>query len=377
MGKTQYNPNFEIDRRLIAAGASKTIYALVMPETERVLLETIAPSLRQGATHLDEAVFAEWLDIYHDPWTKKQDAVHMEFFSAWRDWVKPAADIGDGFEFLYPTAGASEGLIHLITSYGNLARKEKFEPVIHIFEGEYEGYPAYAESQFIAVRKHSRTRWESTLDQIGARHQVYISQPSAIDGNLWRDFDRFVTRLFERQPAAEVIADVTYVGAVARDYHVSIDCPNVKAAVFSLSKPMGVYYHRIGGLLSRTAMPSLFGNQWFKNLLSLRYGTELMRRFGVRELPKKYAPLQLRAAAKAATLLNLPVEPCDVVLMGAVPAMALREAGPAMAEYVIRTPGDSAISARLCLTPGMSELIWSIVPRRRMTAASVSGGPGA
>ena len=58
MSKTQYNPNFEIDRRLIAAGASKTIYALVMPETERVLLETIAPPLRVGARHLDEA---SWL----------------------------------------------------------------------------------------------------------------------------------------------------------------------------------------------------------------------------------------------------------------------------------------------------------------------------
>jgi hypothetical protein len=357
VSKTQYNPNLEIDRRLIAAGASKTIYALVMPETERVLLETIAPQLRAGARHLDEAAFADWLDIYHEPWTKKQDAAHMAFFSTWRDWVGPVADIGGGFEFWYPTAGASEGLIHLITSYGNLARKERFEPVIHIFEGEYEGYPAYAESQFIAVRKHGRSKWEATLDQIGPREQVYISQPSAIDGNLWQDFGRFVTTLHDRQPAAEVIADLTYVGAVARDYHVSVDCPNVKAVVFSLSKPMGVYYHRIGGLLSRTAMPSLFGNQWFKNLLSLRYGTEFMRRFGVQELPKRYAPLQQRAAARIATLLNLPVEPSDVMLMGAVPAIALREAGAELAAYVTRSPGDPSIPARLCLTAGMAALI--------------------
>jgi hypothetical protein len=375
VSKTQYNPNFEIDRRLIAAGASKTIYALVMPETERVLLETIAPILRQGATQLDETAFSEWLGTYHGSWTRKQDAAHAGFFSAWRDWVEPVADIGDRFEFMYPTAGASEGLIHLITSYGNIARKEKFEPVIHIFEGEYEGYPAYAESQFIAVRRHCRSTWETTLDQIGPRDQVYVSQPSAIDGNLWQDFSRFAARLHERQPTAEVIADLTYVGAVARDYHVSVDYPNVKAVVFSLSKPMGVYYHRIGGLFSQAAMPSLFGNQWFKNLLSLRYGTELLRRFGVRELPQKSAPLQRQAAAIVATMLNVPIEPADVMLLGTVPAAALRAASPDVAQYVIRAPGDPIIPARLCLTPGMAGLIESAAPRLRMAAAAESGGP--
>ncbi|HEY2228049.1 MAG TPA: hypothetical protein VGI22_09985, partial [Xanthobacteraceae bacterium] len=167
MGKTQYNPNVEIDRRLIAAGASKTIYALVMPETERVLIETVAPALRRGTMQLDGNAFADWLDIYHGAWTKRQDPALLEFFSAWRNWVKPVATIGDRFAFSYPTAGASEGLIHLITSYGNFARKEQFEPSIHIFGDDYEGYPAYAESQFIPVHRHGRNSWEATLDQIG------------------------------------------------------------------------------------------------------------------------------------------------------------------------------------------------------------------
>jgi hypothetical protein len=173
-----------------------------------------------------------------------------------------------------------------------------------------------------------------------------------------------------------VIADVTYVGAVARDYHVNVDYPNVTAVVLSLSKPMGVYYHRIGGLLSQTEIPSLFGNQWFKNLLSLRYGTRLLQRFGVQELPQKYATVQERAAEKVSAQFNLPIKPADVMLIGNVPEHLFLESSPDMASYLTRPGVERNEPIRLCLTPGMAELIEPTAPHRRMAETSEHGMPG-
>jgi hypothetical protein len=43
----------------------------------------------------------------------------------------------------------------------------------------------------------------------------------------------------------------------------------------------------IGGLLCRDAMPSLFSNQWFKNLTSLQLGMALIERHDVFDLPRR------------------------------------------------------------------------------------------
>ena len=71
------------------------------------------------------------------------------------------------------------------------------------------------------------------------------------------------------------------------------------AVIFSLSKPFGVYYHRIGGVLTRAEVPTLRGHLWFKNLFSLHLGERLMAAHGARELPARYAALQQRALNRA------------------------------------------------------------------------------
>ena len=83
------------------------------------------------------------------------------------------------------------------------------------------------------------------------------------------------------------------------------DSPAVQALAFSLSKPFGVYYDRIGGVLCRNAMPSLFGNQWFKNLTSLQLGAALLERHDVFDLPRRYKNVQREAAAQVGRRLGL------------------------------------------------------------------------
>lgn len=345
------------------AGASKIIYSLVMPETEQVIDSLLGDT--------DSPARARFRQNYRDAWTQKQDAMHEVFFETWTEWVSPVVTADwNAFPFRYPTAGASEGLREAIHAYGAEARREGFSPAIHLFTGEYEGFAAYAAAAGIPVLDHHRPSWREALARVGPNDQFWLSHPSAIDGTVWPDFDAFISALHERQPRARVMLDLTYAGCIARPFHLRADYPNVHTVFFSLSKPAGVYYHRIGGFLSRTDYPGLFGNKWFKNLLSLNIGTEMMRRFGVRELPGRYAPVQARAAAQVNRALGLELAPADVFLLG---IMTPRADGSELERHLTRgSRGEERV--RVCLTPAMSHLIHEAASVRD---ASRSGAPDA
>jgi hypothetical protein len=84
-----------------------------------------------------------------------------------------------------------------------------------------------------------------------------LSQPSAIDGNLWPGYGDFLQHMAERHPQVEVMLDLCYVGLLARDYAIEIGYPNIVRLFFSLSKIFGVYYHRMGGVFSKREIPGL------------------------------------------------------------------------------------------------------------------------
>ena len=327
---------------LLGAGASGTIYSLVMPESEAALAALVRD---------EDALF----DRYREPWTQKQDAMHEAYFDAWIGWSAPVVrfDAAD-FPFRYPTAGASEGIFKLMSEYLGRMRVKGTEPTIHIFEGEYEGFPAYADALGIRCVRHDRSQWQAAAQAIDARGLFWISQPSAIDGQVWPHFEPFVQRLAAERPDVAVIPDLTYVGSVARPFGIALDSPNIPAFVISHSKPFGGYYHRIGGVFSRAECPTLFGNKWFKNLLSLAWGTEMMRRHPVFALPAKYRAVQEEACRRAGQALGIgPLQPADVLLMGtASPGTA----GSGVLRTVLRgCPSEQIV--RLCLTPAMTVLI--------------------
>ena len=249
-------PHERLNEILGCAGVSKTVYSYVMPETEAMLDAVL------------DADRAEIHGIYREAWTQKQDAMHEEFFATWRRWTAPVVRFNAAeFPWVYTTGGASEALRETVYAYGHDARQKGFEPVIHVFEGDYEGFAAYALAAGIRTVHHNRATWREAIAKIGPRDQLYLSQPAALDGNVWGEFDEFVNTLYKHKPTAAVMLDLTSVGCVAREFTIEAFAPNIRAIFFSLSKPMGVYYHRIGGLMSRAAYPGLFGNKWFKNLL--------------------------------------------------------------------------------------------------------------
>lgn len=396
-GKTAYQ---RLNDVLSEAGLSSTIYSLTMPETEaafdhiidggdqREFIRDELKQIYQAAAHnqnldIDELAdqIADRLDVerekfrdmYRGAWTQKQDGYHQEFFETWKEWVSPIikADF-DQFPYMYPTAGASEGLRIAIEEYANRARIEGRTPRMHIFEGEYEGFGAYAKSAGIEVVKHDRAHWHDVLDEIEDGEQFFISHPSAIDGNVWDEYDDFASSLAAVKPKAELMLDVTYVGCVGKEFEFKADYPNINKIFFSLSKPAGAYYHRIGGCLSREAdnsyltayndfkeseikegYLSLFGNKWFKILAALSLGTEMMKRHDVYELPRKYREQQLQATETAKQTLGLDLEASDVFLL----ATAKPSENPSDLESYLTRPSGSNDVVRVCLTPTMAALI--------------------
>lgn len=327
---------------LLAAGCSGTIYSLVMPESEAALAAVID----------DRATF---LDMYREAWTQKQDAMHLAYFDHWLEWSRPVLELeAADFAFRYPTGGASEGIFKLMSEYAADCRAKGVEPSVHMFEGEYEGFPAFAASLGLPVVRHPRSDWQRVAAEAIPDHaQFWISQPSAIDGTVWPHFEPFAAALTEARPTAELVPDLTYVGSVARDYRIALTAPNIHSMVFSHSKPFGGYYHRVGGVLARRERPSLFGNRWFKNLLSLAWGTEMIRRHDVFELPRRYRPIQEGAARRCGQALGIELVAADVSLL----ATARWSVDvPPLLKTVGRGCEEERV-VRLCVTAAMASLI--------------------
>lgn len=319
---------------------SKTVYSLYWPETRQIV-----ESLWKSTPH----------DWYTDNYTKKQNEMHTPYLNGWREWVAQAnVKLGKQFRHDYPTNGASEGIQHLMAYFAtHITRYGK--PAIHVFEGEYEGYRKVAEALNLKVYIHHRHNYKESIEARHLSNDVFwISQPSAIDGNVWPEFSSWVQWMNKNAAALPIVVDLTYVGAVAKDYEIDLTSPNIKAVLWSLSKPFGVYYHRIGGLASSVELPSLYGNYWFKNLFSLHLGIALMKAYGPHDLPRKYLAAQehviksVRMTPMRVCHGQLSLVPSDVVIL----AHQKFEPGIINDEY-IRVKNEHEVIARYCLTPNM------------------------
>ncbi len=314
------------------SGITRTVYGIYYPETR-----SIVDALWTARPH-------HW---YERNYEGRQDPMHRPFLERWRSWTAAAGvTLGSGFGHEYPTAGANEAIHALLAQHAVRGGKR-----VHVFDGEYEGYMHVGRALGLEVVVHSRQPelYAASLARAaGAGDAFWLSQPSAIDGNLWGGFDAFRDHVATRLSGVELVVDLTYVGAVAIEPRVDLDHDVVSAVLFSLSKPFGVYYHRVGGLVSRAEVPTLRGHLWFKNLFAVNLGERLMAAHPARELPARYASLQRDALQRSQAAGEAPAHarPSDVVML----AHAAPDGG-AFAEYA-RGGG-----LRFCLSPAMDEAL--------------------
>lgn len=282
--------------------------------------------------------------LYERAFARRQENLPRRFLERWRDWSGIQLP-DDQFPHASVTAGASEPIKDLTLTGGIPGRQTR--GAVYVFEGEYEGYGHFAQSIGRRVVTVPRDIDAALALRYGQNAMFWVSQPSAIDGDYWPELDAFLTAMARRHPLVRFYLDVTYVGSVRRAEPIRPSShPNVRAVVFSPSKPFGIYYHRVGGVWSRDPIPTMAGNKWFMNPFSVAVASELMRRYTVDELPRKYHPVQLAVirAAKQDGLLPREAGPANVVIAAHSPV------GP---DAFKRAEGHY----RWCLTPGIDRII--------------------
>lgn len=293
----------------------KTIYSWQTPE-----VKALVNSLWESKPH----------ELYDNNFLGNQDGTEIIFKKTWLDWASPVVSIDPAsFPYFYSTNGSSEAIREIIYQLKVNGKH------LHIFKNEYEGYKAFAHACGLAVTEHDREIWSEIF--LTEKDTFILSQPSSLDGNVWTDYSLFMDHLQQNSSMCNVYLDLCYVGCVSKEYLVNLNSPLIKGIFISLSKAFGVYFHRIGGFLSKEESLGLYGNRWFKNIFSLHLGTELMKKFPVRYLPVKYKNLQSQVIAKYNQNNKEKFLPSDVFIL-------------AYSEKVIPEFARGSIS-RVCLTP--------------------------
>lgn len=327
---------------------TKTVYSLYLPETRAVV----------------DALWAERPHaMYERNYDRGQDAMHEPFLAAWRSFVSSGGvRMPSAPGHVYPTAGASEGIFAVMAAIatGQLGAPtpRPRAPKIHVVEGEYEGYGhvAAAVGMSTVVHPHGDDAMRDSLRaHVGDGDALFLSAPSAVDGNVWPGLGALLRWASESLPTLRVIVDLTYVGCVDAPLELDLDVPAVAVVLGSSSKPFGVYYHRIGALWSRDPIASLYGNLWFKNLFSLELGRRLLTGFGATELPRRHRALQRAAVHRAIEAGELPNDAVasDVLMLAHA---RLGRCPESLAPYRRVRAGEGGV-LRFCLSPAIDAAV--------------------
>ncbi len=307
---------------------SRTVYALYLPETKQIV-----DRLWNEKPHF----------MYEEAYSKKQDQYHVSFLNEYK--IFSASDVNvnwTDFPFEYPTNGSSEAIREQIAYL-----KAQNINTMYVLEGEYEGYEAIAIPLGFKVVKLSHNL-EVLMSTMYEKDSVFfLSQPNSAFGNIWSDYDAFLSFMNEHNQHVRFYVDLTYLGNVITVNKVNITYDNIDGVFFSLSKTFGVYYHRIGGCFLKKANPLLYGNMWFKNLFSLRLGETLMRELNKNEIVSKYKQKQLEAIK----MINENIKPSDVWLIGTIEVKHLDQE---MLSLLKRFENNTQ---RLCLTQQLDAII--------------------
>lgn len=231
------------------------------------------------------------------------DDFHFKVIDQYQRFIKPILPKLSDFEYRYFTNGSSEGIFHLLVylkvNYPNSP--------IYVFKGEYEGYLQYAIQLGITIKE---VDYEIELHKLPLGFW-FISNPSARNGNIIPN----VKILQICRAGHRIILDGAYVG-LTKPYEFEISHPNIFSVVTSLSKPLGLFYYRIGFIFTREEIKTLYPNIWFKNIFSLLIAREIFSRFKCDYFYNKYRPVQLKIIKEIKKDIRIPIKPSDSLLLG-------------------------------------------------------------
>lgn len=265
------------------------------------------------------------------------DDFHLPIIKKYLNFISPYTLGLDKFPYHYFTNGSSEGIFHLLAYFKT---KEPQTP-IYVLKGEYEGYEEYGKNLNINVQEI-----DLSLAQIPSLKKGlwFISNPSARNGNIIPNQE--ILKIC--QSGHRVIIDGAYFGLTKR-YSFNLNQPNIVAVVTSLSKPLGLFYYRIGFAFTRFEMPTLEPNKWFKNIFSLIIADKIFSQFKADYFYKKYKPIQEKIIKKINQETGLGMKISEALLLGFLDKKASQKLDKQQLEEISRLKrGDFY---RFCLTP--------------------------
>ncbi len=261
------------------------------------------------------------------------DNFHLPVIGAYLDHFRGQLPDLPDFPHRYVTSGASEAIFHILAQ---IAASPKKEP-LYVLAGEYEGYTGYGRNLNLSFSTAVETSSLLTLPP----GIVFLSNPSARDGNIISDEE--ILAICEA--GHKLVYDITYVG-LTDPHHFGLAHENIIAVIASLSKPFGIYYHRLGFAFTRFEMKTLEVNKWFKNIFSLLLAQNILTTIGERELVDRYRPTQTEAVNQIGEDFGFVPKPSQVVLLASTERNGLPEdKKEAWGKY------NRHHNYRFCLTP--------------------------
>lgn len=270
--------------------------------------------------------------LFDDSYKQTQDGKENIFYDEFKNWTKDFIDFND-YQIFYPTAGSSEAIREVIWTL------KKNNKRLILFENDYEGYLSFAknaEIEYLIINRDEYQKYNNKNNDV-----FILSNPSSIDGKFWNEYNNFIDFLEKKNIKCYI--DLCYIGCCPKMNHIKLNKNVVIGCFISLSKSFGVYYHRIGGLITNNVELGLVGNQWFKNMFSLELGIKLMKQYPVEFLPKKYLKIKEEVNMKIEKELGIKIIPNDVILFS-------------ISNNIIEEYKRGLIS-RICITPMIDKII--------------------
>ena len=299
-----------------------TVYSYRFPEIRGLIDELVNPFPHEVFLSATEPPGN--LDNFHEPIVDKI----IDFYS---DFVLNLKD----FKFRYPTSGSEEGIREVFTKLQTDRIKE-----IYVFEGEYEGYKAVAETRGIKTIEVPYNQNPNKLKQ----GYWFLSNPSARDGNIIPN-----EKIMNICDAGhQLFYDMAYLGST-KQHEFDIDHENIFASVVSFSKPFGLFYDRIGFAFSKEAIPSLYGNKWFKSVLGLMIAEKVVDNLNPLDLYNKYRPMQENIIDSINQEFELGMKPSDALLLANINPEDTNKLTEQQKELIGKFQRGTGY--RFCLTP--------------------------
>lgn len=300
----------------------KAVYSYYYPEIRELVSDV---TKKYPHEEFLKSVTPPGLDDFEKPVVEKMKEFYKDEVSGF-----------DGFDFVYPTAGSSEGIYHLLTRI----KTETPEKPIYTFVGEYEGYRECAAGMGMKV-----IEVEEDMEMIEKLPKGiwFISNPSARNGMIIEN--SLINQIADM--GHEIVLDLAYLGMTER-YKFDLSHPNIVAVLTSMSKPFGLFYYRVGFTFTKKEVRTLYGTKWFKNILSLIIAGKVFEKFTARYFFEKYGNVKEKILEKIKSETGIALRSSKVLLLGYLTEADFEKLTDEQKELV--TPFKRGHYYRFCLT---------------------------